>query len=77
MTKTKAEIIKAGTEMCNRSTPVQQENHKKVLAWIETLSEYKIPDYSHHAEGREAGAVLGYKLLIREWVAATNVNTKN
>lgn len=61
MTPTKAQIIEAGTEMMNRSTPAQQSNHVKVLAWIGTLDESTIPSTTD--------ASTTYKCLIREWVA--------
>jgi hypothetical protein len=79
MKTNKTEVLEAGNKLSSRATPAQQENHKKVLAWIEALPEDKIPDYSHHAEGREAGALLAYKLLIKTWYDATNVPkaTKN
>lgn len=73
MKTNKTEVIEAGTKLSSRATPAQQENHTKVLTWIEQLPEDKIPDYSHHAAGAEAGALLSYKLLIRSWYDETNV----
>lgn len=66
---TKNEVLEAGKAMAARSTPAQQQNHNKVLAWIETLPASEIPDYAHHSEGAAAGATLSYKMLIRAWCA--------
>jgi hypothetical protein len=70
MKTTKAEVIEAGKAMSSRATPAQQENHAKVIAWVESITEDTVPDYSHHTEGREAGALLSYKMLIRLWMDA-------
>jgi hypothetical protein len=74
MKTTKEEVVNAGKEMSARSTPAQQANHVKVISWIESLPESRVLDYSHHKDGRTAGAVLAYKLMVKEWYDATNVN---
>ena len=70
----KAEVIKAGYDISSRCTPPQQENHRKVLTWVESLNESEIPDYSQHREGREAGALLSYKCLIPVWMKTVHNN---
>lgn len=74
MKTTKSEVMEAGKQFSSRSTPQQQEKHSKVIAWIETLNPSEILDYSHHAEGREAGAALAYKMMIRTWMDVTKAS---
>ncbi len=56
---TKQEAIKAGKEMSSLSTPAQQANHAKVIAWIETLAEVEVPSTTN--------ATTTYKMLIQKW----------
>jgi hypothetical protein len=73
---TKGEVIEAGKELASQSTVPQQENHARVLAWIDSLNEGEIPDYSHHKEGRAAGALLSYKMLIRAWYHSVHLKVQ-
>jgi hypothetical protein len=55
----KEETIKAGEDLMSRATPEQQENHKKVIAWISTLK--NIPS--------TYDPLTTYKHCLREWHA--------